>query len=395
MTFELVPLGDIATVNPRKKALDSSQTCSFVPMDAVDDVTGRLAYTVTKQIAEVQQGYTAFAENDVLFAKITPCMENGKAAIARQLKHGIGFGSTEFHVLRASEETIPEWIFYFLRKKSTRELAEQFMTGSAGQRRVPASFLSEVAIPKPDLKVQKVLVQRLEQADRLRRLRQHTLTISDQYLQSVFLEMFGDPETNPKGWDREELGELMSVPPQIGTTQPAGTKGKQRCVRVGEIGGYYVDLKACGFVSLDEKNLRKYHLEQEDLLLARAIGSLDHLGKMSIVHDTRDDLVYDSHVMRLRLNPKRLLPRFLMTMLITPGGRNLFLKQARRTAVQFNVNAEQMKALPVIVPALPQQHAFVQIVRKHERLRRMQVEALRQAEHLYETLLEEAFGNQS
>lgn len=289
-----------------------------------------------------------------------------------------------------SEQLDTRFLLFFLRAKQPE--LEAIATG-ATVKGITLDELRSLQLPILSIPEQEAIAQRLERADRLRRLRQHALTTGDQYLQNVFLDMFGDPETNPKGWEREELGELMAVPPQIGTTQPAGGTGKQRCVRVGEIGSYYVDLEACGFVNLDGKNLRKYRLEHEDLLLARAIGSLDHLGKMSIVHDTRDDLVYDSHVMRLRLDSSRLLPRFLMTMLVTPGGRSLFLKQARRTAVQFNVNADQMRALPVIVPKISEQQRFVTVVQKHERLRRMQVEALRQAEQLYETLLDEAFGD--
>jgi type I restriction enzyme S subunit len=89
-------------------------------------------------------------------------MENGKSAIARKLVNGIGFGSTEFHVLRPLNEVTPEWIFYFIRQKSFRELAARFMTGSVGQQRVPEEFLRNARIPIPPIPLQKSLTNQLD-----------------------------------------------------------------------------------------------------------------------------------------------------------------------------------------------------------------------------------------
>ena len=91
-------------------------------MEAVDDIEARITKIVTRPFHEVSRGYTPFAENDVIVAKITPCMENGKCAIARRLRNGVAFGSTEFHVLRATKYVIPEWLLYFWRFPTTRLL---------------------------------------------------------------------------------------------------------------------------------------------------------------------------------------------------------------------------------------------------------------------------------
>ena len=135
-------------------------------------------------------------------------MENGKCAIAKTLINGIGFGSTEFHVIRAKEQLIPEWAYYFLRQERTRRKAELSMTGSAGQKRVPSSFLEEVLIPLPSLSEQKRIVNILEKADHLRRQRRYALELSNTYLQAVFLEMFGDPTNNPNKWPKDRLSQL-------------------------------------------------------------------------------------------------------------------------------------------------------------------------------------------
>jgi type I restriction enzyme S subunit len=107
-------LADVCEVNPTAgRKLDRGQLCSFVPMEAVDEWSGSIVRRETRRVAEVSSGYTPFQDGDVLVAKITPCMENGKCALARNLVNGIGYGSTEFHVLRAGPEVLPEWLYYF------------------------------------------------------------------------------------------------------------------------------------------------------------------------------------------------------------------------------------------------------------------------------------------
>ena len=122
--MRFVKLSEISSINPRKPSgLKSELPCSFVPMEYVDDVTGSVAQMDIRPIGDVEKGYSFFQESDVLFAKITPCMENGKCAIARNLVNQIGFGSTEFHVLRAQKETIPEWIYEALPVESNESLS--------------------------------------------------------------------------------------------------------------------------------------------------------------------------------------------------------------------------------------------------------------------------------
>lgn len=142
-SWKLVKLKDVCTINPKRPFIKREDTMltTFVPMSAVDEYTGTISFPETRPFIEVKSGYTYFKENDILFAKITPCMENGKTAIARNLIDNIGFGSTEFHVLRPECRVIPEWIHLFLRRESFRKECEKHFRGAVGQQRVPASFL--------------------------------------------------------------------------------------------------------------------------------------------------------------------------------------------------------------------------------------------------------------
>ncbi len=165
-------LGKICFINPKKSEvkdlLEKNVKVSFVPMEFVDDEKGEIVDMRIRPIKEVYKGYTYFRDGDVLFAKITPCMENGKAAVARGLRNGIGFGSTEFHVLRPKENISSEYIFYYIRRKQFREEAKAHFTGTVGHRRVPKEFVinSRIFVPfrngKPDLETQRKIVEYIE-----------------------------------------------------------------------------------------------------------------------------------------------------------------------------------------------------------------------------------------
>ena len=120
-------------------------------MLAVDERPGAITKPEIRPFREVRKGYTYFAEGDVLFAKITPCMQNGKHAIAKDLLDGVGFGSTEFHVIRPGAEITSEWVHHFIRQPVVLRAATAHFTGAVGQQRVPEAFLANLAIPLPAL----------------------------------------------------------------------------------------------------------------------------------------------------------------------------------------------------------------------------------------------------
>lgn len=157
-------LGEVCLVNPGTFAgpLEDDVPVSFVPMAAVEAATGRVDVSQVRPYSEVAKGYTRFSEGDVLFAKITPCMENGKIAVARGLTNGAGCGSTEFHVLRPLGDASSELAMYYLLQDDFRKKARRHMAGTAGQLRVPAWFVSEAPFPLPPLPEQHRIVSEIE-----------------------------------------------------------------------------------------------------------------------------------------------------------------------------------------------------------------------------------------
>lgn len=150
-------LGECCVINPKKNKdnrLREDLVVSFIPMASVSE-NGDILELEDKFYRDVKNGFTYFCDRDILFAKITPCMENGKGAVAVGLKNGIGFGSTEFHVLRPIiDKSNSYWLYTLTSFEIFRKKAEKNMTGSAGQKRVPASFLENIQVSVPPINIQ-------------------------------------------------------------------------------------------------------------------------------------------------------------------------------------------------------------------------------------------------
>ena len=187
-------LGEICEINPKKSQdarLTNGLLVSFVSMPSVSE-SGDIDTTQVKPYDEVKTGFTYFAENDVLFAKITPCMENGKGAVATGLYNGIGFGSTEFHVLRPAKETAtPCWIYTLTVFPQFRIDAASNMTGSAGQRRVPASFLENYRVSVPPLELQNRFAAFVTEVDKSKLAVKQSLEKLETLKKSLMQEYFG------------------------------------------------------------------------------------------------------------------------------------------------------------------------------------------------------------
>lgn len=158
-------LAEIATFKPSKdevKDLAEDTEVSFVPMADINTFDASFVPKANRKLSEVLSGFTYFKNNDILLAKITPCFENGKAAIARNLTNGIGFGSTEYIVIRANTSFVyPEWIFYHINTPEFIDGGKSFMTVTAGQQRVDINYVKQYRIPVPSLDEQKKILEQI------------------------------------------------------------------------------------------------------------------------------------------------------------------------------------------------------------------------------------------
>ena len=160
--YKNIPVQSVFEINPLTQIPKEIDKITFLPMECISDISGTV---IEKRIIDSKtKGYTKFKDNDVIFAKITPCMQNGKCAVVQDLLHGYGMGSTEFHVFRAiKEDVLPEFLHSLLRTTMLRRTAMNYFTGSSGQQRVSSEFIKNLFIPLPPLSVQNEIVEHINQ----------------------------------------------------------------------------------------------------------------------------------------------------------------------------------------------------------------------------------------
>jgi type I restriction enzyme M protein len=161
--WEMVPIENLCEINPKKSEikLDNNLNVSFIPMEDVKENTLVTIPSKVKKLKEVTSSYTYFKTNDILLAKVTPCFENGKCTIVKDLVNDIGFGSSEFIVLRTHKLVRKEWIYCFIISNKFKNLGIQNFTGTSGLRRLPKDFVAKYQIPLPSIDTQDEYIKKI------------------------------------------------------------------------------------------------------------------------------------------------------------------------------------------------------------------------------------------
>jgi type I restriction enzyme S subunit len=384
------PLGEVCSINPKLTASETpvaDTEITFVPMAAVDEVTGGIARPEVRKYSEVAKGYTSFRENDVLFAKITPCMQNGKAAIARNLRGGLGFGSTEFHVLRPMKGLLPEWVFALIRQPSFRSVAEANFTGSAGQQRVPTDFLKKFPTPVPPLADQERIVKLLDEADELRKLRTQADHRAFALIPALFHEMFGDPIKNPKGWEICSFAEVGNLDRGRSKNRPRDEPslygGEYPFIQTGDVANSNGEITAYT-QTYSEKGLAQSRMWPVGTLV---ITIAANIGKTAIL--TFPACFPDSMVGFIPGD--RVIVDYVRPWLVTMESR---LEEAAPQVAQKNINLKILSELRIPVPPLALQKEFAQRVKEIREIETGQATSRTRLDALFQSVLHGAFNNE-
>ncbi len=365
-------------------------------MAAVSEETMSIAVRAERPFSEVSKGYTPFKRGDVLVAKITPCFENGKMALAENLPHELGFGTTEFHVFRPSDRVTGPYLFHLLRIPHIRNAGAMKMRGAAGQRRVPAEFLASLQIPIPPLLQQNRIADILDAADALRAKRREALAQLDTLLQSTFLDMFGDPVTNPMGWRVGRLEDYFSRARAGTCCGPFGSALKKREYVEDGIPVWGIDnVKPNQFVqerslfitAAKFAQLRRYSVEPGDILISRA-GTV---GRMCVAAPTVEESIVGSNLIRLSLDPGAMLPVYFASLYTFCGERLPGLRASGDEKTYSFLNTTRLKSLIVPLPPLDLQLRFAAIVQSVERQKTCQRAHLAELDNLFASLQSRAF----
>lgn len=359
----MIKLSEIALLNPKieKSNLDESSIASFVPMAAVSEVKGAVAWEEEREINQVLKGFTYFQSNDILVAKITPCFENGKIALA-SVKNEHAFGSTEFHVIRCNQEKADaRYLFHFLRQKKIRIEGEKRMTGSGGQRRVPKAFLEELEIPLPPLEEQRRIAAILDKAEALRAKRREAITKLDLLLESTFIHFFGDPIKNPNKFHFLPLSKIISRDTINGAYYPKDKYVDNNGTPMVHMSDAFYDTvstKGLKMVNIPKSEVDKYSIDDSDILIARRSLVYEGAAKPCRPKPEGKEMIFESSFIRVTPDKSIIDTAYLFNYLKNKCVRKNFILKFVTKSTISGINQKNLNMIEVMIPDIESQNKF-------------------------------------
>lgn len=447
----MTTLGTVTYINARPdiRHLTNEDEVSFIPMAAVSEVNGYFDGSQSRQLGAVKKGYTPFKNGDLIFAKITPCMENGKSAIVHGLLNGVGYGSTEFHVLSPTSAISTKYAFLMVTSQDFRRIAEHNMRGAAGQKRVPPDFLNGYAFPLPPLAEQVRIVQKVEELfskldagvaelrrtqGLLKRYRQSLLHAAvtgelsrdwraqnpvtetghallqrllaerrDRWVESGKKGKYKEPAapktdglpTLPKEWVWASVEQVITELRNGISDKPDAETGLA-ILRISAVRPLKVDIDDVRY--LKEETIERYSdslLHVGDILFTRYNGNPKFVGVCGIVSKIDGRLVYPDKLMRARPYSDLVGGQFIQIACSGGTSRAFIADRVKTSAGQAGIAGSDVKATPLPIPPLPEQEFIVSEVERRlsvlDNLEATVTAELKRAESTRQSILHRAF----
>ncbi|TLD43430.1 MAG: Type I restriction-modification system, specificity subunit S [Candidatus Jettenia ecosi] len=377
--WEIKRLKYLAKVNSSKKNFDlennSETEVVFLPMEKVSK-HGTIDQDLRKKSNEVSTGFTYFERNDIIVAKITPCFENGKGAFLENLETEFGFGSTEFHVLRASNKINKKFLFYQTKTDRFMNIGEAFMIGSAGQKRVPLSFVESFIIGIPQLEEQIAVANYLDektiQIDKLISNKQKLIDLLREECTAIINQAVTkdiDPNIKLKPSGIEWLGEIpehweVKKLKYVATIQSSNVDKKTNEEEKSILLCNYIDVYKNEFIddsisfmeaTATEKEIEKFILNKGDVLITKDSETPDDIANPAYVVKDFDNVICGYHLAQIRANQIELHGEYLFR-----------LFQSRQFNTHFEVSANGVTRFGLPLDSIAD--VFVPLPSKEEQL---------------------------
>ncbi|MBO0697673.1 MAG: restriction endonuclease subunit S [Zavarzinella sp.] len=356
-------------------------------------VSGGLDWSALRRVpaSDSQLKKHSLASGDVVFNHTNSPELVGKTALFTGFREPVLY-SNHFLRLRVDKEVLhPRYLALWLNFQWKNRVFEKLCTQWVNQAAVRRDDLLELEILLPDPTEQQRIAAILERADRLRGLRRFGLETTDQVLQSAFSNMF-DGSGAGSSWPVVELEEVAEVQGGITLNSRRQQMPLQKpYLRVANVQAGVLDLREVRLVGLTEDEFRKTRLERGDLLLVEGNGNPNEVGRGAIWEAAVPECVHQNHLIRVRCQAERVLPEFLLALVNGRHGREYFLRVGKTTSGLFTISTSVVNSMPIPLPPLALQGRFRTLAKGVVNLRATHREALRQADHLFQALLQRAF----
>lgn len=288
------------------------------------------------------------------------------------------------------QQIVNPFFYHQLKSQSFSDV----ISGSAQPQIVVGSLIKKKILVAP-LPIQKQIAEILEKADQAKQKRKEANQLTEQFLQSAFIEMFGDPVKNLKGWKLDTLTEYFEIEPQNGIYKHSSDYGSgTRILRIDSFyDGKVYDIHELKRVNVSDAEKEKYSLKQNNIVINR-VNSREYLGKCGLIPYLEEPVIFESNMMRFSVDESKLNPIYLTKLLITSFIKNQILKYAKDAVNQSSINQQDVKKIQIIVPPISLQQQFAELVEKTEALKEKQKQSEQELENLFNSLMQKAFNGE-
>lgn len=345
-----------------------------------------LVYVPTSCVKDKQ----LIRENDILIAMSSGSKNIvGKTAQAKTDYFG-SFGAF-CALFRCKKGTNKKYVGYYFKTSWYRNKISSLSRG-ANINNLRKENITSLDIPIPPLETQQKIVSILEKAEETKKLRAQADELTQKLLQSVFLEMFGDPVANPNNWKEIKLKDVSEI--VSGVTKGRKLTGKNTVfvpyLRVANVQDGYLDLTEIKDIEVLPSDVEKYALQDGDILLTEG-GDPDKLGRGTVWNKQIPTCIHQNHIFRVRVNKEFLVPEYLSMLIGSAYGKMYFLKSAKQTTGIASINSTQLKNFPALIAPLDLQLKFAEIVHQVEKTSESQNQSSFEINNLFDALMQKAF----
>jgi type I restriction enzyme S subunit len=380
------PLGALIDRSHRPRDPGADDEVWNLNLDQIEPHSGRVIDKRMVSTSELGPSTFAFDRGTVLYSKLRPYLN--KVVVADDA----GVATTELVPLRCdASRLVAHYLAHFLRGPDFLRFATNVVAGAKMPRMVMSEFW-KFPVPLPPLPEQRRIAAILDQADALRAKRREALAQLDSLTQSIFIEMFGEPGGNPLRWPQHRLGELIQSGPQNGLYKPSTDYGTGTPIL--RIDAFYdgavTKLATLKRVRVTAEEAVVFGLQAEDIVINR-VNSIDYLGKSALIPVLQEPTVFESNMMRFKVQAERVLPIYLVAFLQTPFVKEQIRAASKDAVNQSSINQQDVKAFRISVPPLAHQQTFATRIQAIESLKATHRAALAESDALFASLQHRAF----
>lgn len=399
--WDVLRLSDVVEMTRRPRELRRPPEIPFIPMQLISEDTLDLETWELRPEGDFRSG-TYFESGDVLFARITPCFENGKLGIVGDIPNGWGMGTTEVYPLRSSRLK-PRFLAHFLKIPAVRDSLLTAMEGATGRMRVPKEALQALIVPVPSEDEQDRIVATLNKrladvAEGVARIRSAQAGLM-RYRSAALEKAFSGSGRSKASFPVRSLDELAEVQSGIAKGRPGdGELVEMPYIRTANVQAGRLDLDRVKTLAVTSEQRRRHQLRSGDVLVLEG-GDADKVGRGWIWSGEIGECLHQNHVFAVRPLADRLLPQFLAYFVNAPAARRYFLSVAKQTTNLASINKANLSALPIPLPSLDEQKCIVRMLDQHvAAAQALDVDltlALKQAHQLRGSVLADAFAGRA